>query len=174
MNLLTLIVVLPLAGFLLNGLLGPRLGKLQRRLGLFGCQDQIGAQRQPDPAATTRFLFFTGKGGVGKTSLSCATALKLADAGKRVLLVSKHQMLDFQQGFVLNLRVTQRLGRQPAKHHIQQSAGEHWQGQFIDQVQQGHPDFGAFGLHGCDGVGHQRIRPCRACGQAQFSGLAFE
>ncbi|MBK8036443.1 MAG: arsenical pump-driving ATPase [Verrucomicrobiaceae bacterium] len=43
---------------------------------------------QPDPAATTRFLFFTGKGGVGKTSLSCATALKLAEAGKRVLLVS--------------------------------------------------------------------------------------
>jgi arsenite-transporting ATPase len=43
---------------------------------------------QPDPSASTRFLFFTGKGGVGKTSLSCATALKLADAGKRVLLVS--------------------------------------------------------------------------------------
>ncbi|HYF77763.1 MAG TPA: arsenical pump-driving ATPase [Symbiobacteriaceae bacterium] len=36
----------------------------------------------------TRFLFFTGKGGVGKTSLSCATALRLADAGRRVLLVS--------------------------------------------------------------------------------------
>ena len=36
----------------------------------------------------TRFLFFTGKGGVGKTSLSCAVALKLADAGRRVLLVS--------------------------------------------------------------------------------------
>ncbi len=34
------------------------------------------------------FLFFTGKGGVGKTSLSCAVALALADAGKRVLLVS--------------------------------------------------------------------------------------
>ncbi len=34
------------------------------------------------------FLFFTGKGGVGKTSLACATAVKLADAGKRVLLVS--------------------------------------------------------------------------------------
>ena len=43
---------------------------------------------QPDAATTTRFLFFTGKGGVGKTSLSCATALKLAEAGKRVLLVS--------------------------------------------------------------------------------------
>lgn len=36
----------------------------------------------------TRFLFFTGKGGVGKTSLSCAVALSLADQGKRVLLVS--------------------------------------------------------------------------------------
>lgn len=35
-----------------------------------------------------RFLFFTGKGGVGKTSLACATAIRLADAGKRVLLVS--------------------------------------------------------------------------------------
>jgi len=34
------------------------------------------------------FLFFTGKGGVGKTSLSCASAITLADAGKRVLLVS--------------------------------------------------------------------------------------
>ncbi len=36
----------------------------------------------------TRHLFFTGKGGVGKTSLSSATAIALADTGKRVLLVS--------------------------------------------------------------------------------------
>ena len=36
----------------------------------------------------TRVLFFTGKGGVGKTSVACATAVKLADAGKRVLLIS--------------------------------------------------------------------------------------
>jgi arsenite-transporting ATPase len=43
---------------------------------------------QPEAARSTRFLFFTGKGGVGKTSLSCATALRLVDAGKRVLLVS--------------------------------------------------------------------------------------
>ena len=35
-----------------------------------------------------RQLFFTGKGGVGKTSLACASAIALADAGKRVLLVS--------------------------------------------------------------------------------------
>ena len=38
--------------------------------------------------ATPRFVFFTGKGGVGKTSLACATAVGLADQGKRVLLVS--------------------------------------------------------------------------------------
>ena len=36
----------------------------------------------------TRNLFFTGKGGVGKTSIACATAVRLADEGKRVLLVS--------------------------------------------------------------------------------------
>ncbi len=36
----------------------------------------------------TRILFFTGKGGVGKTSAACATAIGLADAGRRVLLVS--------------------------------------------------------------------------------------
>ena len=40
------------------------------------------------PSIRTRFLFFTGKGGVGKTSLACACALALADAGERVLLVS--------------------------------------------------------------------------------------
>lgn len=34
---------------------------------------------------STRFLFFTGNGGVGKTSLSTATAIALADAGRRVL-----------------------------------------------------------------------------------------
>jgi len=37
---------------------------------------------------TTRNLFFTGKGGVGKTTLACATAVALADRGARVLLVS--------------------------------------------------------------------------------------
>lgn len=36
----------------------------------------------------TRILFFTGKGGVGKTSLACAAAVSMAQRGKRVLLVS--------------------------------------------------------------------------------------
>jgi arsenite/tail-anchored protein-transporting ATPase len=54
---------------------------------------QIPSQRPADSLGTflqhpTRFLFFTGKGGVGKTSLACATALALADQGRRVLLVS--------------------------------------------------------------------------------------
>jgi arsenite/tail-anchored protein-transporting ATPase len=35
-----------------------------------------------------KFVFFTGKGGVGKTSLACATALSLAETGRNVLLVS--------------------------------------------------------------------------------------
>lgn len=35
-----------------------------------------------------RFLFFTGKGGVGKTSIACASAMRLATGGRRVLLVS--------------------------------------------------------------------------------------
>ncbi len=39
-------------------------------------------------AVAPQHLFFTGKGGVGKTSLACASAVTLADAGRRVLLVS--------------------------------------------------------------------------------------
>ncbi len=45
------------------------------------------------------FVFFTGKGGVGKTSLACATALSLADAGKRVLLVSTDPASNVAQVF---------------------------------------------------------------------------
>ncbi len=39
-------------------------------------------------SSVPRYLFFTGKGGVGKTSMACATALGLAEHGKRVLLIS--------------------------------------------------------------------------------------
>ena len=35
-----------------------------------------------------KFLFFTGKGGVGKTSMACATAVGLAEMGKKILLIS--------------------------------------------------------------------------------------
>src|ERR1039457_407915 len=36
----------------------------------------------------TRYLFFTGKGGVGKTTAASAVAVALADAGKRTRLIS--------------------------------------------------------------------------------------
>jgi arsenite/tail-anchored protein-transporting ATPase len=39
-------------------------------------------------STATRYLFFTGKGGVGKTTVASAVALRLADSGKRTLIVS--------------------------------------------------------------------------------------
>ena len=55
---------------------------------------------------TTRQLFFTGKGGVGKTSLSAATALSLADAGRRVLLVSTDAASNLDEMLGVALRNT--------------------------------------------------------------------
>lgn len=54
----------------------------------------------------TRFLFFTGKGGVGKTSLACATALRLATSGKRILLVSTDPASNLDQ--MLEVRLSNR------------------------------------------------------------------
>jgi arsenite-transporting ATPase len=50
-----------------------------------------------------RFLFFTGKGGVGKTSLACASAVRLADEGKRVLLVSTDPASNVGQVFGVSI-----------------------------------------------------------------------
>ncbi len=54
----------------------------------------------------TRHLFFTGKGGVGKTSLSTAAALTLADAGKKVLLVSTDAASNLDEMLGIELRNT--------------------------------------------------------------------
>ena len=50
-----------------------------------------------------RFLFFTGKGGVGKTSIACATAITLAGQGKTVLLVSTDPASNVGQVFGLEI-----------------------------------------------------------------------
>jgi arsenite-transporting ATPase len=50
-----------------------------------------------------RFLFFTGKGGVGKTSIACATAIQLAEAGRRVLLVSTDPASNVGQVFEVGI-----------------------------------------------------------------------
>ncbi|MFF0818108.1 arsenical pump-driving ATPase [Rhodococcus sp. NPDC003318] len=50
-----------------------------------------------------RFLFFTGKGGVGKTSIACASAISLARAGKKVLLVSTDPASNVGQVFRLSI-----------------------------------------------------------------------
>jgi arsenite/tail-anchored protein-transporting ATPase len=54
-------------------------------------------------AQPPRFLFFTGKGGVGKTSIACATAIQLAESGKCVLLVSTDPASDVGQVFGLTI-----------------------------------------------------------------------
>ena len=53
--------------------------------------------------APPRFLFFTGKGGVGKTSIACATAVELAGAGRQVLLVSTDPASNVGQVFGVSI-----------------------------------------------------------------------
>lgn len=58
---------------------------------------------EPAHVSGTPFLFFTGKGGVGKTSTASATAVALADTGKRVLLVSTDPASNLQDVFGMEL-----------------------------------------------------------------------
>lgn len=51
----------------------------------------------------TKYLFYTGKGGVGKTSVACATAVSLADNGKRVMLISTDPASNLQDVFSMEL-----------------------------------------------------------------------
>ncbi|MCE5288120.1 MAG: arsenical pump-driving ATPase [Nocardiaceae bacterium] len=54
-------------------------------------------------AGVPRFVFFTGKGGVGKTSVACAAAVQLARAGRRVLLVSTDPASNVGQVFGMHI-----------------------------------------------------------------------
>ena len=56
-------------------------------------------QFDPQKIVLTKYLFFTGKGGVGKTSAACATAVTLADRGKKVLLISTDPASNLQDVF---------------------------------------------------------------------------
>lgn len=62
-------------------------------------------------AHPTRHLFFTGKGGVGKTSLSTAVALRLSDSGKKVLLVSTDAASNLDE--MLGVRLSNQATRVP-------------------------------------------------------------
>lgn len=73
-------------------------------------QEEVQAWLTPGPIGflshPTRHLFFTGKGGVGKTSLSTAAALTLADAGRKVLLVSTDAASNLDEMLGIELRNT--------------------------------------------------------------------
>lgn len=56
-----------------------------------------------DNVNLTKYLFYTGKGGVGKTSVACATAVSLADKGKKVFLVSTDPASNLQDVFETEL-----------------------------------------------------------------------
>ncbi len=53
----------------------------------------------PSKIVLTKYLFYTGKGGVGKTSVACATATTLADNNKKVLLISTDPASNLQDVF---------------------------------------------------------------------------
>lgn len=52
-----------------------------------------------DEINLTKYLFFTGKGGVGKTSIACASAMNLADQGKQIMLISTDPASNLQDVF---------------------------------------------------------------------------
>jgi arsenite-transporting ATPase len=92
----------------------------------------------------TRFVFFTGKGGVGKTSLSCAVALSLADQGRRVLLVSTDPASNLDE--MLGTQLTDESVAIPDAPHLfalnidPEKAAQDYRSRVIDQMEPGATD----------------------------------
>ncbi|MFT8316609.1 MAG: arsenical pump-driving ATPase [Clostridium sp.] len=57
----------------------------------------------PNNIHLTKYLFFTGKGGVGKTSTACGVAVNLADQGKKIMLISTDPASNLQDVFSTEL-----------------------------------------------------------------------
>ncbi len=91
-----------------------------------------------------RFLFFTGKGGVGKTSIACAAAIHLAERGRRVLLVSTDPASNVGQvfGVTLGHRITA-LEAQPGLDALEidpQAAAQAYRNRIVEPVRGMLPD----------------------------------
>ncbi len=91
-----------------------------------------------------RFLFFTGKGGVGKTSIACATSIRLAEDGKRVLLVSTDPASNVGQ--VFGITIGNQITAIPAVSNLSaleidpQAAAQAYRDRLVDPVRGVLPD----------------------------------
>lgn len=98
------------------------------------------------------FLFFTGKGGVGKTSIACATAVQLAAQGKRVLLVSTDPASNVGQ--VFGERIGNRITAIPAVPNLwameidPQAAAQAYRDRIVGPVRGVLPDAVVDGIEG--------------------------
>lgn len=90
------------------------------------------------------YLFFTGKGGVGKTSISCATAIRLAEQGKRVLLVSTDPASNvgqvFDQAIGNTIRPVTAVPRLSALEIDPQEAAQQYRSRIVDPIKGLLPD----------------------------------
>lgn len=93
---------------------------------------------------TPNYLFFTGKGGVGKTSISCATAIKLAEEGKKVLLVSTDPASNvgqvFSQAIGNSIKAISLVANLSAIEIDPQAAAEEYRNKIINPIRDSLPE----------------------------------